>query len=64
MDKNWVLWRGYMCLWLPPDIRLERYIVRDGMVLIRHLSGRLIFLNFDLAGVAADIDELSVTRAL
>src|SRR5947207_2143319 len=47
VSNDWVAEEGANILWLPPDYRATCVAVRDGMVVLGHLSGSISFLKFE-----------------
>ena len=48
LDKTqrWVTWNSHGILFLPPDRRPGRFVIKNNILAIGHLSGRLTFLEF------------------
>ena len=44
--KEWVLYKGFKVLWLPPNRRPGVYALRDNILVLGNGSGRITFLQF------------------
>ena len=51
IKKQWVTCRTENALWLPTDYRPSCLAVRDNILVMGHASGRVTFIEFDVANV-------------
>ena len=49
VNNQWVTYRRENILWLPTDYRPRCSVVRDNILVMGHASGRVTFIEFDVA---------------